>query len=253
MPTTVYLVTGANRSLGLAFVNEIASRHTDVAIFAGARDPDAATSLKELQEKYPGKIHIVKFVAGDVETNQALAKLIKEKYGYVDIVIPNAATATYMGMVLETPPDVMLEHFQANAVGNLVLFQATHDLLKASKATPKFIPISSAGASLTHYIHVPVGYVCYGASKVAANYITRKIHFENDWLVCFPLAPGIVETDMAREHRILDKTGILKPILDSAAISPAEAAAQLIGIIDNSTREKEGGEFVNIDGGRVTW
>lgn len=63
-----------------------------------------------------------------------------------------------------------------------MLFQTTHALLKASKATPKFIPISSAGASFTHYMHVPVGYVCYGASKAAANYIARKIHFENEWL-----------------------------------------------------------------------
>lgn len=75
---------------GLALVNEIASRHSDVAIFAGARNPDAAISLKELQVKYPGKIHIVKFVSGDAEINYALAKVIEEKYGYVDIVIPNA-------------------------------------------------------------------------------------------------------------------------------------------------------------------
>lgn len=76
----------------------------------------------------------------------------------------------------------MVLSFQANSVGHIMLFQAMHTLLKASGTTPKFIPISSAGASLTHYIHVPVGYGCYGASKVAANYITRKIHFENEWL-----------------------------------------------------------------------
>lgn len=110
MPTTVYLVTGANRSLGsslflfyellltihsgLALVNEIASRHSDVAIFAGARNPDAAASLKELQVKYPGKINVVKFVSGDIGINYALVKVIEEQYGYIDIVIANAGKRT---------------------------------------------------------------------------------------------------------------------------------------------------------------
>lgn len=52
---------------------------------------------------------------------------------------------------------------------------------------------------------------------------------------------------------MLDKTGLLAPILDSAAITPVAAASLLVNIIDNSTREKEGGEFVNIDGTRITW
>lgn len=58
---------------------------------------------------------------------------------------------------------------------------------------------------------------------------------------------------VAKEHRLLDKSGLLAPIIDIAAIPPATAASLLIKIIDNSTREKEGGEFVNIDGTRVTW
>jgi NAD(P)-dependent dehydrogenase (short-subunit alcohol dehydrogenase family) len=36
----------------------------------------------------------------------------------------------------------------------------------------------------------------YSASKAALNSLTRKIHFENEWLVAFPLNPGPVATDM---------------------------------------------------------
>jgi NAD(P)-dependent dehydrogenase (short-subunit alcohol dehydrogenase family) len=36
----------------------------------------------------------------------------------------------------------------------------------------------------------------YGASKAALNSLTRKIHFENEWLVAFPLNPGPVATEM---------------------------------------------------------
>ena len=91
-----------------------------------------------------------------------------------------------MGTVLETPPDVLQEHFNVNAGGSLVIFQATYHLLKASTKSPKFIPITSGIGSLTAYISAPLGYLAYGVSKAALNYLARKIHFENDWLsACF--------------------------------------------------------------------
>ncbi|KAF9443955.1 hypothetical protein P691DRAFT_371854 [Macrolepiota fuliginosa MF-IS2] len=87
-------------------------------------------------------------------------------------------------------------------------------LLRKSDA-PKSIPFSSAAASLKAYINLPAGYTCYGASKAAANHAARKIHYENEWIseplyllglshlwlntmstACFPLAPGIVKTEM---------------------------------------------------------
>lgn len=87
-----------------------------------------------------------------------------------------------MGTVLETPPDVLQEHFNINAAGSLIIFQATYHLLKASTKLPKFIPISSGVGSLTAYISAPMGNSAYGVSKAALNYLARKIHFENDWL-----------------------------------------------------------------------
>ncbi len=30
----------------------------------------------------------------------------------------------------------------------------------------------------------------YGTLKVAHDWLVRKIHFENEWLVAFPLEPG---------------------------------------------------------------
>jgi NAD(P)-dependent dehydrogenase (short-subunit alcohol dehydrogenase family) len=63
---------------------------------------------------------------------------------------------------------------------------------------PKFIPISAARGSLTFYMDNPLEMGGYGASKAALNSMTRKMHFENEWLVAFPLAPGIVETDLRR-------------------------------------------------------
>lgn len=51
----------------------------------------------------------------------------------------------------------------------------------------------------------------------------------------------------------MDATGTLAPIQDAMAISAEEAAPLLIGIVDNATREKDSGEFLNIDGQKVAW
>ncbi|TFK37008.1 hypothetical protein BDQ12DRAFT_724461 [Crucibulum laeve] len=252
-PSTVYFITGANRGIGLALVGELVARQLDVTIFAGVRDVVAAHALRTIAEKHTGKVFIVKFVSGDVASNEAIAKEIQRKFGYVDVVIPCAAIGNYLGTTLETPPETMTEFLQANVIGVLVLFQAMHHLLKASKSSPKFVPLSSPVASLTAYISIPAGYTCYGVSKAAVNYIARRIHYENEWLICFPLSPGIVATDMASSNRTMDKTGTLAPIQDAMQISPEEAARALINIIEGSTREKDGGEFINVDGSKIPW
>ncbi|PBK61995.1 NAD(P)-binding protein [Armillaria solidipes] len=229
MAPKVYLITGANRGIGLSLVNELAAKNADISIFAGVRNPSTASSLEELSREYPGKITIVKYISADEEGNKALAKEIKTKHGHLNVVIACAGIATYMGSALETPASELRDHLDVNVTGILFLFY------------------------LTAFISLPAGYTCYGASKVAVNYIARKIHFENDWLICFPLAPGIVQTDMSRANREMDKTGTLAPIQDAMTMSTEKAAPLLVCVVENATREEDSGEFMNIDGQKLSW
>jgi hypothetical protein len=51
-----------------------------------------------------------------------------------------------------------------------------------------------------------------------------------------------------------DKTGALRELTGKVSVLSVEAAsAKLIDIVDNSTREKGGGEFVTFDGERIPW
>ncbi|KAK0203963.1 hypothetical protein DFS33DRAFT_1275081 [Desarmillaria ectypa] len=195
----------------------------------------------------------LKYTSGDIDDNITLAKEIEGKYG--------KGIAAYTGSVVDTPPSALREHFEVNTTGILILFQALTVLLRKS-ATPKFIPISSAAASLTAYIDLPVGYICYGVSKVVLNYIARKIHFENDWLgkyVYCGLDGTLIKiicsagTIVARANREMNKTGSLAPIQDMIAMEPEDAALRVTNIVDGSTREKDGGEFINVDGSKIPW
>jgi NAD(P)-dependent dehydrogenase (short-subunit alcohol dehydrogenase family) len=66
-------------------------------------------------------------------------------------------------------------------IGPLVLFQASYPLLKASTAAPKFVIISSRAGSNVIGAAIPGG-LSYGASKAAVNFLSRKLHFENEGL-----------------------------------------------------------------------
>jgi NAD(P)-dependent dehydrogenase (short-subunit alcohol dehydrogenase family) len=109
---TIYLITGATRGLGqypssyyalhyrvtfpigagLSLVDDVASKDPHSVIYAGARDPSdsGASKLKEMAAKHPGRVEVVKYVSGDKEGNELLAKEIGSKYGRVDTIIANA-------------------------------------------------------------------------------------------------------------------------------------------------------------------
>ena len=58
----------------------------------------------------------------------------------------------------------------------------------------------------------------------------------------------------AREAQARDTTGVLAALLEKVPFqTPEEAANALINLIDGSTRDKDGGEFINVDGTRLPW
>ncbi|KAF8188722.1 NAD(P)-binding protein [Pholiota molesta] len=251
MSGQIYLVAGASRGIGLAIVDAIASKDPSAIIYAGVRDPSGgASQLAELVKKYPGRVAVVKYVAGDKEGNDAIAAEIKAKHGRVDTVIANAGIANYTGKLHDTPVDVFQEHFSVNVLGPIVLFQSVRAALQAS-AQPRFVPISSGAGSLGAIHAGSLDKAAYGASKAALNWATRKIHFENEWLVAFPQCPGPVETDMAK--LVLAKNDVHSERLRKIIRQPDVAAGILVQIISTSTREKDGGQFHNIEGGRHLW
>jgi NAD(P)-dependent dehydrogenase (short-subunit alcohol dehydrogenase family) len=76
------------------------------------------------------------------------------------------------------PTHAHMFRLEVNAVGPLVLFQASYNLLKTSTSSPKYVIVTSLGASITVGTKMPIHFLPYGMSKAAANYLARKLHFE---------------------------------------------------------------------------
>lgn len=82
----------------------------------------------------------------------------------------------------------MIAHFEVNTLGPLRLFKAAVPLLKASNQ-PKFVYISTALASIGCEDSSSLT-AAYGISKIAGNYLIKKIHREDEKLIAFSIDPG---------------------------------------------------------------
>jgi norsolorinic acid ketoreductase len=77
-----------------------------------------------------------------------------------------------------------------NTYSVLLLFQGAKPLLEKGKER-KFVYIGAPISTITEMEgckRAPLG--AYSVSKLAANWLVRKWHFENEWLVAFVVDPG---------------------------------------------------------------
>ena len=129
-----------------------------------------------------------------VETDPAAAveELQSHNIRHIDVVVANAAIASAYGPTSTLPLDAVKEHMQINCYSVLLLFQATRPLLEqAAPGKAKFVFIGAPISTITQMeecARAPLG--AYGLTKLAANYLVRKFHFENKWLMSFVIDPG---------------------------------------------------------------
>ncbi|CAG8268962.1 unnamed protein product [Penicillium salamii] len=198
MQSTVVLITGANRGLGKGLAIKYLAM-PDVTVIATMRETSAVNTFElESVPKGPNsQLIITQLDQGDsASVTDAIFKVEKEYLiDHVDLVIANAGIANHWGPVSELDESDMISHFQVNTLGPLRLFKSILHLLKAGPV-PKFIYLSSELASLSRLDQSSSLTAAYGVSKVAGNYLIRKIDEEEPDLVAFSIDPGFVQTDM---------------------------------------------------------
>ncbi|GAA6003676.1 uncharacterized protein JCM10292_000681 [Rhodotorula paludigena] len=246
---TVYVVTGANRGIGLAIAATLAERE-HALVFAAVRDPAKADALKALA-KETGRIELLQYESPSEDSAKALAQAIEEKAGKVDVVISNAGTQTDYEPITTVASHHLTTSFNVNVVGPVTLFQAVLPLLRKS-AAPQFVGISSIAASNT--IAVPFATDSYIISKAALNSAVKRVHTfhaEQDNIAAYTLHPGAVITDMATAW--MDYAPELK-FPPEMIVSVEDSANAIVRLVEGATREKTGGRFWNaVDGTELPW
>lgn len=249
-PST-YLITGANRGIGRGFVQRILQKPSTTVI-AAVRDPSHPTSkaLADLPKGPDTKLIIVKLdSAVETDATDAVAQLREQGIDSLDLVIANAGIAQGGTSVRNTSIANTQKHFNVNVIGPLTLFQATADLLKATKTgSPKFVAISTIVGSIGSQevlSNFPETSSPYGASKAALNWFVRLLSFEEPWLTSWVFHPGVVETDLSSGGGV-----DLKAL---GAISVETSVADMVKTTWSIDPKDLSGTFRNHDGTIIPW
>ncbi|KAL2820570.1 hypothetical protein BDW59DRAFT_113988 [Aspergillus cavernicola] len=242
------LISGANKGIGRGLVAKyLAGENTTV--IAAVRTPDSpdGISLSKLPTGKGSRVIVVKIdAASDTDSKAAVASLHKHGVTALDIVIANAGVFDMDAFTPVATSDIaqIQLHFNVNAVGPVRLFQATLPLLEKS-SQPRFILMSSLMGTIAGISDMPLHIAPYGASKAAANFFARKIHYEHNDIATLAIHPGAVKTVAGNEAaQAFGYPGAFVEVEDSINA--------IVAKLDSLTNEN-GGEFWNFDGTTIAW
>uniref|UniRef100_A0A8C9MST9 C-factor-like n=1 Tax=Serinus canaria TaxID=9135 RepID=A0A8C9MST9_SERCA len=251
------LVTGANRGLGLGFVQHFLKMPNPPQwIFAGCRDPKGQRAQVRPGSDLPcvGPAEV-----SDPTSIKAAAAKVGEHLGGsgLNLLINNAGMAKPCSLDNETPEN-MIQVYTTNTVGPLLMGQAFLPLLKkAAQETPgsglscskaAIVNMSSyAGSIEDMYVWEFGQVVSYRCSKsaplsAALNMLSKcqSLAYKEHGILCITFHPGWVQTDM---------TG------GASYKPPLTVDDSVQGMLKmlSSISEKETGAFLDWEGKVLPW
>lgn len=225
---TTYLITGANRGLGLEFARQLSTRKDDTRILATAREPEKAVDLQRLVHAvYPLDV-------ADPKSIEKLADHVKDQP--IDVLINNAGVSSKTNSIATLDPEDMRVAFAVNAIGPLLVTKALLKNLEAGQRKTVFNITSQLGSIANNK---GGSSYAYRGSKAALNQMSVCLANEKrkDGFICVVVHPGWVQTDMGGPN---------------ATLKPEESIAAMIKLLDGLKAE-DSGKFFNYDGKPMPW
>lgn len=208
MPT--YVITGANRGLGLEFVSQLSSQSNN--IIAGVRsksDPSKISDLQSLVSSSSSQIHILECNTSSPDSiasfGKELSKIVGEGHK-IDYLLNNAGiNADPRQTAMTLTPDAVQSHINTNVVGPALLVQALNGQL--SRGSIIMNMTSGLGSLDEAKSSAAAKCTTYSISKAALNMLTvhQAVELKSRGVVVICMDPGWVKTDMGGAGAVLEK------------------------------------------------
>jgi len=228
--SSIALVTGGNRGIGLAIASALASDGWDVVITY--RSGNAPAGFKSVQMD----------VTSEESVDAAFAS-IEEQWGIPEIIIANAGI-TKDTLVLRMSEEDFTSVIDTNLTGAFrVAKRASKGLLKLKRGRLIFIGSVVGGVGAA-------GQVNYSASKAGLVGMARSFARElgSRSITANVIAPGFVETDMTAD---LDekRRGEIAAQVPLGRFCSAEEIADVVSFIASPKSSYITGAIIPVDGG----
>jgi NAD(P)-dependent dehydrogenase (short-subunit alcohol dehydrogenase family) len=211
MTTTIALITGANKGIGLETARQLGAR--GITVLLGARDEERGTAAERALRGDGIDARFVRLDVTDAKSVAQAAEWIEQDYGRLDILVNNAAIArvrprgenTTGEPPSETDLDAMRAIYETNVFAVVMVTNAMLPLLRRSPAG-RIVNVSSEVGSIgsmtdpaSPLAQFPAG-LSYPSSKTALNMITVLYARElRDTPIKVNAAnPGYTATDLNR-------------------------------------------------------
>ncbi len=178
----VALITGANKGIGFAATKRLAG--LGYFVYLGCRNnANSANALTKLAEAGFQDVEVLETDVTKSSTIEEAASQIKNRFGYLDVLVNNAGILGEMPQQASTNTvENMKKVFETNYFGAVQTTQILLDLMKQSEA-PRIVNVSSDLGSLTQssnpdYPFYEVKLLGYNSSKTALNALTVTLAHE---------------------------------------------------------------------------
>ncbi|MDT8429743.1 MAG: SDR family oxidoreductase [Pseudomonadales bacterium] len=197
----VALVTGGNKGIGFQVVRELAILGATVLI--GARSETFGNEAVSKLRDEGLQADPIPLDVSNQSSIQAAERLIRKRFGRLDILINNAGIAIDQGISpSQLSIDIFRQTFETNVFGAFLVTQIMLPLMKIA-GTGRIVNVSSGLGSLTQnsnpeYEFAGVKLLAYNSSKTTLNSLTVQFAHElkDSQIKINSADPGFTATDL---------------------------------------------------------
>lgn len=236
-------ITGANRGVGKAILEEFAKNGLNVIAHARKRTDEFIAYVENIKNKYKIDVYPIFFeLTNSDEMKKALKPLIVSKES-IDILV-NCAGIAHVSMFAQTPISKIKEIFDINYFSQLELIQ----LMMKKMTKQQFGSVINIG-SITGLI-VSEGQIPYATSKLSLMYASKNLAAEyGRFNIRFnSIALGLVDTDMKKNLND-DEIKYFETRTITKRICQPQEVAKIVNFLASNDASYINGQIIRVDGG----
>ncbi|MBQ2867571.1 MAG: 3-oxoacyl-[Firmicutes bacterium] len=238
----VALITGASRGIGKAIALKMAAQGANIAVIYSGNEQAAEETAKEIRTM-GRQAESYRCDVSDFDEAAATVKAVLKQFGTIDILVNNAGI-TRDNLILMMKEQEFDEVIDINLKGTFNMIRHVSGIMLRKKSG-RIVNITSVSGMMGN-----AGQANYAAAKAGMIGLTKTTAKElaSRGITCNAIAPGFVETDMAkklgedvlenaRKAIPLARLGRPEDIADTAVFLASDSAAYITG------------EVIKVDGG----